>query len=473
METMQAICRRLICNGKTIRLVPTMGSLHAGHASLIKRAIEDKAEPDVDSTGATQTTSKPLLNGSIDHFKQSNNETVTAATTAAATATATNCSPMSGDASKTSLPLTHCANVIGSDTNDKPVTNVIVIVSIFVNPLQFNDSNDFAKYPITREQDLALCKQLQVDYVFMPQCQDILGHSVHGKSSYSSSSSTSSFAPSTGCTGGKESSRPTAPIKYGRSRACNGRCSVKPPDELARDLEGKSRGNHFEGMLTIVCKLFNVIQPDVAYFGEKDYQQLVLVKKMVRDLSMRVRVCPVETVRDTGTMLPLSSRNVRLNREQQQLAATLMFGALMNTKQALEDKCKRSIYDDRNGGDSPPVQLDTILLASSLAAQCLISSDEEFLLYNNKNHVDEDTVAGACATSRRVTVDYFELRCANDLTVIEFDQTENLYNCQMGCCSGVNLNDNRQDGILRARLLISIIVANVRLLDNIEIQLNL
>lgn len=375
VETMQLICKRLVCEARTIRLVPTMGSLHAGHASLIKHAIEDQLD-EVDRDPTQQ------LNGLTE--------------------------------------------------DDKSPRRPIIVLSLFVNPLQFNDRDDFDKYPIETETDLALCRRLDVDYVFMPKSEELVA--VSGANALKRAPLTSE-----NCT---------------HSPDC---VMLKPPNELAQDLEGESRPNHFEGMLTIVCKLFNIVQPSRAYFGEKDYQQLVLVDKMVRDLNMPIKICPVKTVREAITNLPLSSRNGRLTEGQRQAAASLMFVALLNGKQSIEDRCRRSIYDDSDSSayDS---KLESIILGSLLAAQTLSS-----ITNNHEEAID---------------VDYFELRCAKDLSVIGFDRASNLYDCFKGCVrtkmSEANSNTvcHQDAEILEARLLISVLIAGVRLLDNMEVQMN-
>lgn len=398
-ETMQLICKRLIsAEAKTIRLIPTMGSLHAGHASLIKCAIEDE------EVGEDCAPPKPAVSREAVDDKRS-------ATSAP-----------SGSASK----------------------RAVIVVSIFVNPLQFNDRDDFVKYPVSTEQDLALCKRLNVDYVFLPKRRELLGESYGLAGRKISTCSLGSGEPA-----------------YSTRAGSSTLVTIRPPDGLAQDLEGRARPNHFEGMMTIVCKLLNIVQPSRAYFGEKDYQQLVLVDKMVGDLNMVTRIRAVETVREPGSMLPLSSRNGRLTSEQRMAAASLMHGALVDGKHSLEDKCRRSPYDDSNAGPVPNVELETLLMASLVMAQsCSLT------VANG----DEDAIS----------VDYFELRCAKDLSVIEFDLELNLYDCQNGCVKKKALQQdvdgahaNGEAKILDARLLIAVLIGRVRLLDNMAVRLNL
>jgi pantoate--beta-alanine ligase len=155
------------------------------------------------------------------------------------------------------------------------------VVSIFVNPAQFGAQEDFSQYPRTPGEDLALCEAQQVQLVFAPE--------------------------------------PNAIYPQGY------RTSVQV--EGLQDMwEGASRAGHFRGVATVVAKLLNIIQPDVAYFGQKDAQQAVLVGRMVRDLDMdvQVRLCP--TVREPDG-LALSSRNRYLTAEQRG-QATVLFEAL-------------------------------------------------------------------------------------------------------------------------------------------------
>ena len=157
--------------GLTVGLVPTMGALHAGHLSLIKKAKE---------------------------------------------------------------------------TCDK------VVVSVFVNPIQFGPSEDFDKYPRTLEADEKLCNSEGVDIVFTPTPKEMYGE-------------------------GQRLSNDT--LTY-----------VCPPFFYVNKLCGKTRTGHFDGVCTVVLKLFNIVQPDYAFFGQKDAQQVVIVKKMVKDLNVPVEI---------------------------------------------------------------------------------------------------------------------------------------------------------------------------------------
>lgn len=185
-----------------IGLVPTMGALHAGHASLIKKAKE---------------------------------------------------------------------------TCDK------VVVSIFVNPIQFGPNEDYDKYPRTIETDKNLCDELGVDLIFAPTPKEM----------------------------------------YGEQRLSNNELTfVCPPYNLVDCLCGKSRTGHFDGVATVVTKLFNIVEPDFAFFGQKDAQQLFIIKKMVQDLNMNLEIIPCPIVREEDG-LALSSRNQYLSTEERKQALSI------------------------------------------------------------------------------------------------------------------------------------------------------
>ncbi|PSJ42402.1 pantoate--beta-alanine ligase [Zobellella endophytica] len=158
-----------------------------------------------------------------------------------------------------------------------------VVVSIFVNPLQFDRAADLAAYPRTLEQD---CERLggQADLVFIP----------------------------------------TPELMYPAGQQQQTRISVPG---IAEVLEGALRPGHFDGVSTVVCKLFNLVQPDLACFGEKDYQQLALIRKMTADLNLPVEILGVPTVRAEDG-LALSSRNGYLSEAERALAP--MLAATMN-----------------------------------------------------------------------------------------------------------------------------------------------
>jgi|TARA_R110000868_G_scaffold8977_4_gene45461 pantoate--beta-alanine ligase len=155
----------------------------------------------------------------------------------------------------------------------------IVVVSIFVNPLQFGPDEDLDAYPRTLEQDSYLLEDLGVDVLFMPTTNDIY------------------------------------------ARGLEQQTFVEVPG-LSYMICGASRPGHFRGVATIVCKLFNMVQPNLAFFGEKDFQQLQVIKAMVTDLSMNLKVLGVSTTREDDG-LAMSSRNNYLKGVERKLAPTL------------------------------------------------------------------------------------------------------------------------------------------------------
>ena len=155
-----------------------------------------------------------------------------------------------------------------------------VVVSIYVNPMQFNEKADFTNYPRTLERDIQKLEQLGVDLVFTPSDQSM----------YPQGFEKSTF--------------------------------VEVPSWLASQLEGAHRAGHFRGVATIVTKLFNIVQPDVAVFGEKDFQQLLVIKQLVSDLNLPIEILGEPTVRE-GDGLALSSRNQHLTSKERQSASGL------------------------------------------------------------------------------------------------------------------------------------------------------
>jgi len=148
--------------------------------------------------------------------------------------------------------------------------NKVVVVSIFVNPAQFNPAEDLKKYPRPLKKDLALCRKAGVDYIFLPQAKDIYPE---GFSTY---------------------------------------INVEGFSGL---LCGKDRPGHFRAVATVVAKLFNLVQPDAAYFGQKDAQQAIIIKRMASDLNIPVKIRVMPIVRDKDG-LALSSRNAYLNAKE-------------------------------------------------------------------------------------------------------------------------------------------------------------
>lgn len=193
---LREVVRRERAAGRAIGFVPTMGALHAGHGSLLKRARQE---------------------------------------------------------------------------------NKFVVVSIFVNPLQFDRKEDLAAYPRTLDDDLTFCRKHNVDLVFAPPSDELY---------------------------------PAEQVTF-----------VESP-ELGREMEGKHRPGHFRGMATVVLKLLNAVQADRAYFGQKDAQQLAIVRRMVQDFNLPVQIVAGATVREPDG-LAMSSRNRLLSAEQRRIAPAL------------------------------------------------------------------------------------------------------------------------------------------------------
>ncbi len=155
--------------------------------------------------------------------------------------------------------------------------NDVLVVSIFVNPIQFNNPDDLAKYPRTIETDKEMLESVQCDFLFFPAANEIY--------------------PET----------PTEKYDFGL---------------LEQSMEGEKRPGHFNGVAIVVKKLFDIVQPDKAYFGEKDYQQLAIIREMTRMHKLAVDIVPCPTVRESDG-LALSSRNMRLSAEARKHASLI------------------------------------------------------------------------------------------------------------------------------------------------------
>ncbi len=166
----------------------------------------------------------------------------------------------------------------------------IVVVSIYLNPIQFPDKSDYETYPKDLERDSELARDAGVDFLFTPPDKEIY---------------------------------PTPQEVF-----------VDAPN-LSNKLEGAVRPGHFQGSATVVTKLLNIIQPNYAYFGEKDYQQLLIFKKMVKQLNIPVKIIEVETVRHRNG-LSLSSRNERLTPEQLE-SAVRIYQSISEVKRLVEN----------------------------------------------------------------------------------------------------------------------------------------
>lgn len=256
--------------GKTIGLVPTMGALHDGHASLVKRAVAE---------------------------------------------------------------------------------NDVVVVSDFVNPTQFNDKNDLAEYPRTLEADCELLKKCGVTYVFAPSVEEIYPEPDTRTFSY-------------------------------------------PPLDVV--MEGKYRPGHFNGVCQVVSKLFLIVEPTRAYFGEKDFQQLAIIREMVRKYPFSVEIVGCPIVRESDG-LALSSRNTRLSVEQRVQALSIS---------------------------------KTLFTSVDYAKAHTLSETKEF-------------VEKSIETAAGLRLEYFEIVDGNTLQVVNtWDETEYVVGCITVFCGDVRLIDN-------------------------------
>lgn len=209
IEEIVEITRKIKADGYSLGMVPTMGCLHEGHKSLIKKAV---------------------------------------------------------------------------DNNDK------VVVSVFVNPTQFGPDEDYESYPRTLEADAKLCEEIGADYIFHPEPEEMYPE---GYSTF-----------------------------------------VVPSEKMTNILCGITRPGHFRGVCTVLTKLFNIIIPDRAYFGEKDIQQLAIVKRMVTDFNFGIDIIACPIVREDDG-LAKSSRNTYLNAEERQ-AATVLRRSILEGKKLID-----------------------------------------------------------------------------------------------------------------------------------------
>ncbi|MBI1886492.1 MAG: pantoate--beta-alanine ligase [Chloroflexi bacterium] len=201
--------------------------------------------------------------------------------------------------------------------------NDSVVASIFVNPAQFGPDEDYDRYPRDEERDLRLLEDESVDVAFVPSTEEVYRRGYH--------------------------------------------TWVEVTGPLVNRLEAASRPGHFRGVTTVVAKLFNIVQPHRAYFGEKDAQQLRVIRKLVGDLSLPVEIVPVPTVREEDG-LALSSRNVYLSPEDRQ-AALVLPRALDLARMMVEgwglrdaDLLRESLHDYFR--QKPQVQVDYVSVAA-------------------------------------------------------------------------------------------------------------
>lgn len=207
-----------------------------------------------------------------------------------------------------------------------------VISSIFVNPTQFNNPDDFQKYPKTLEKDIELLEKAGVDAVYVPNVEEMYPDGLNSK-------------------------------KYDF-------------DGLENEMEGKYRPGHFDGVGTIVEELFRQVQPHNAYFGEKDYQQLAIIKKMVEKTKLPVKIHGVPTLREEDG-LAMSSRNVRLT-ETQRKEATIIYETLTKVKEWFKVISLEEIKQ----------RVTEIFKNSNFELEYFVIADEETL--KEANAIDED-----------------------------------------------------------------------------------
>ena len=270
IKELQSELNALRSIGKTIGLVPTMGALHAGHASLVKRAVAE---------------------------------------------------------------------------------NDVVVVSDFVNPTQFNDRNDLIKYPRTLDADCELLEKVGASFVFAPSVEEIYPEPDTRQFSYA------------------------------------------PLDTV---MEGKFRLGHFNGVCQIVSKLFMIVEPDRAYFGEKDFQQLAIIREMVKQMEFKLQIVGCPIVREEDGMA-LSSRNARLLPEEREYA--------LNISQ-------------------------TLFKSRTFAASHTVAETQKF-------------VEDAIAASKGLRLEYFEIVDGNNLQKIaSWEDTEYAVGCITVFCGEVRLIDN-------------------------------
>ncbi|WP_239760974.1 pantoate--beta-alanine ligase [Mammaliicoccus sp. N-M51] len=211
--------------------------------------------------------------------------------------------------------------------------NDITAVSIFVNPLQFGPNEDFDDYPRPFESDLEKLKQIGVDYVFHPTVEEMYPGELE------------------------------MTITIGR---------------LAQVLEGKKRPGHFDGVVTVVNKLFNIIQPTRAYFGRKDAQQLAIIEKMVEDFNHSVQIVPIDIVREADG-LAKSSRNIYLTEEERKEAVHLSKSLTLAKKK----------YDEGERNSDVLIQAITQYLESNVSGDIV-----EVAIYSYPELEEQHTIEG-------------------------------------------------------------------------------
>ncbi|MBK6749921.1 MAG: pantoate--beta-alanine ligase [Acidobacteria bacterium] len=216
--------------------------------------------------------------------------------------------------------------------------NDVVIVSIFVNPTQFNDKSDLAKYPRDLTADAAILAEYEVDYIFAPEPHEIYG---------------------------------------------DGFATYVNVEGLTNTLEGESRPGHFRGVATVVTILFNTVRPDRAYFGQKDAQQVAVIKRLTTDLGFETEIVVVPTVREESG-LAMSSRNERLSAEDRKKAAVII-DSLREAKLAFKKGERNAVHltemvKDRIAAE-PAAEIDYVAVVDRDSLQSVDRiGDEETLI---------------------------------------------------------------------------------------------
>jgi len=216
------------------------------------------------------------------------------------------------------------------------VENPEVIVSIFVNPTQFGVGEDYAVYPRDTERDLDLLQREKTDIVFIPSVDEMY------------------------------------PLGFNTWVKIEG---------VTERLEGACRPGHFQGVTTVVAKLFNIVEPNRAYFGQKDAQQAIVIKKMAADLNMNLEVVVLPTIREEDG-LAMSSRNIYLNHEERQ-AATILFKVLtlvhqlFNKGERNAERLRHEMVSLING--EPLVKIDYVSIAERSTLEELSTIDRPAL----------------------------------------------------------------------------------------------
>ncbi len=230
-----------------------------------------------------------------------------------------------------------------------------VVVSIFVNPMQFGPAEDLAEYPRDLDHDAKVCEKAGVDLIFHPEPEEM-------------------YAPDF--------------------------CSFVDMTGLTEGLCGKTRPIHFRGVCTVVNKLFNIVQPDRAYFGQKDGQQLAVVRRMVRDLNMDIEIigCPIVREEDG---LAKSSRNTYLSQEERKAALILAKTIRLGEEMAKTEKDAQKVIEamKKNIETEPLAKIDYVEAVDAVSMEPVKTLDGECMLamavYIGKTRLIDNTLLNA------------------------------------------------------------------------------